>query len=347
VSPQKWARGRAGYTKRVRGRDTETWDHPPGLDSLLFAPLGLLYAVGWLAYESIYTLGLKHAMVPDLPTICVGNRRVGGSGKTPLTLYVADRLRQLGQPVIVGMSGYGSPAARDAQIAPPGDLDPSEMGDEPSMARFCFPDLPLVIGRDRVRAAQLAAEAFSDHVLVMDDGFQHLRLAPHLRLLIDPPGPNPWCLPAGPYREPIRGRRRADLVLPSAEYRLVSSGVRLWNVDRTRVTPAELPDGVDALCALARPWRFGAGLEALGLKVHQGRWQADHDPLTRPRLLDGLGIDRPLVVTAKDWVKLRQRDDLGTRRVLIADYTLSVDPESTFMEFVHNRLRAVRSRHSA
>lgn len=263
---------------------------------------------------------------------------MGGSGKTPFTLYVARGLRARGVPVVLGLSGYGSPASESAHVAPEGDLDPARWGDEPALVRWRLPDVPLMIGRDRVHAAQLAAERFTDHVLLMDDGFQHLRLAPHVNLLLDPAAPNMWCLPAGPYREPISGRRRAHLVLPSDEFGVVLEPTELTTPAQVPVDPHSLGGEVDALCALAQPFRFGLGLERLDLTVVEARWLPDHDPLTRPGLLDRLGETRPLVVSAKDWVKLRRRTDLGSRTFLIADYRLSVDPEPAFWGFLFQRL---------
>ncbi|MFX8929914.1 tetraacyldisaccharide 4'-kinase, partial [Acinetobacter baumannii] len=84
-------------------------------------------------------------------------------------------------------------------MAPDGPLDPAGWGDEPAMFRWLLPDVPLVVGRRRVLAAELVHQHFPKAVLVMDDGFQHLPVKKHIQILLDDPTPkNSRCLPAGP-----------------------------------------------------------------------------------------------------------------------------------------------------
>ncbi|MFX8641056.1 tetraacyldisaccharide 4'-kinase, partial [Acinetobacter baumannii] len=80
-----------------------------------------------------------------------------------------------------------------------------------------------------------------------------------------------------------------------------------------------VPREIDLLCAVGSPGRLLRGVEEAGLRVVQKRIEADHAPLDDLGLIDGLGVDRPLLVTAKDWVKLRRRNDLGERVVIVAD----------------------------
>ncbi|HVL40476.1 MAG TPA: tetraacyldisaccharide 4'-kinase, partial [Fimbriimonadaceae bacterium] len=188
----------------------------PAAVRTLLTPLSWLYTLGWQSYLGMYRLGLKRPQEPHRPVLCVGNLVVGGSGKSPLVLHLARLLRNLGQDVVVSASGYGSPRAAGASVAPDGPLDPAEWGDEPAMLRWLQPDLPIVVGRRRVLAAQLVARSWPGSVMLMDDGFQHLPLHKHLTLLLDPDIPNSQTLPAGPYREPRVNRSRADLVLPGA-----------------------------------------------------------------------------------------------------------------------------------
>lgn len=306
-----------------------------GIESILLSPLGALYALGWWSYQSIYTLRLKKPFEPHAPVVTVGNLIAGGAGKTPTSLYIAEVLRRLGHTVYLSMSGYGFPHAQDATLAPSGSLDASEWGDEPAMVRDMAPDIPLVVGRDRVMAAQIVHRTDPSAVMLMDDGFQHLRLRQHVTILLDQAGPNRFCLPAGPFREPrSTGRSRADLILPSAKFSLHRSPTRTVQVRGT-----EIPlNRVNVVCALARPQRLLDGLRANGLTLDQVRTLPDHDPLTAGTLFDGLDQNTALVVTAKDWTKLKHRQDLGERPVFVADYVVKIEPEAEFEAWLRVRL---------
>src|ERR1700740_2610619 len=177
---------------------TEIWDSESPrarLIRIFLAPISFLYALGWRSYLALYQLGLKKPSEPHKPVVCVGSLQVGGSGKTPLTLYLAALLRKLGYEVAIGCSGYGCPASEAAKIAPDGPLKASEWGDEPAMIRELLPEVPLIVGRRRVLAAKLCHASFPNSVLLMDDGFQHLPLQKHLSLLAMPPRKNQRCLP--------------------------------------------------------------------------------------------------------------------------------------------------------
>src|SRR5690606_29737026 len=153
---------------------------------------------------------------PHSPIICIGNLVAGGSGKTPLTLAVADLLLNSGRELVVSTSGYGSPRQHEASFAPSCQLDVEEWGDEATMMRWLKPELPLVVGRDRVRAAEIVASISPGAIMLMDDGFQHLPLKKDVTVVVDVKSANQFCFPAGPYREPRRiGLNRADRVLRS------------------------------------------------------------------------------------------------------------------------------------
>ncbi len=299
-------------------------------------PLSWLYAVGWETYRLTYRLGFKKAEAPHRPVVCVGNLQAGGSGKSPLVRHLVDVLRDMGREVVVSCSGYGAPRAEAASLATAGPLDAAEWGDEPAMLREQVPDLPLVVGRRRVLAASLVHKAHPHAVMLMDDGFQHLPLRKTVSLVLDPIRPkNRRCLPAGPYREPRGNRRRADLVLPG-RFEIVEEGPWLEEVVPGNLS-AEWPEAFAVLCALGQPARF---LASLPRSPAQARLLPDHDPLTAGTLFDGMDPDLPVVVTAKDWVKLRARTDLGGRRILVARHAVRVEPAAEFRDWLAERLDA-------
>jgi tetraacyldisaccharide 4'-kinase len=288
----------------------------------------------------MYRLGVKHPKAPHRPVICIGNLQVGGSGKTPVTRFVARTLLEIGRKVAVSCSGYGSPKSQDATFAPDGPLSAKEWGDEPAMLRWLEPELPLVVGRDRVAAAHAVHERMPGSVMLMDDGFQHLPLRKHLVILLDPEAPvNSRCLPAGPYREPRRHRSRADLVIPG-RFALARQSLKL--VDTSGVEAR--PERYAVLCALGRPEAFLADLEEAMPQSRPGpaRLLPDHDPLQAGTLFNDLPPELPLVVTAKDWVKLRERTDILNRTFLIATYDLRLEPNEEFRSYIESRLAESR-----
>jgi tetraacyldisaccharide 4'-kinase len=296
---------------------------------VIVTPLSWLYAFGWQAYLATYAIGVKKAKKPHSPIICVGNLVVGGSGKSPLTMHVARLLLEMGKQVVVGCSGYGAPHAKEATIAPSGPLSASEWGDEPAMIRWLLPEVSLVVGRNRVLAAELVHESFPRAALVMDDGFQHLPLAKQLTIVLDEKDPpNTRCLPAGPYREPRRNRERADLIVPK-DFEVVRQPMRIVKPNGEET----LPGRYAVVCALGDPTRFLNELDRQfpnGLNETPRRLLPDHDPLVAADLWDTLPLDYPIVVTAKDWVKLRERPDIDQRNILIALQEVELEPRREF-----------------
>lgn len=323
---------------------SDLWHSPawgPTALRTLLTPLSWLYAAGWQTYLGIYRSGLRRAREPHRPVVCVGNLTVGGSGKTPFTLYLAGLIEQSGRSVAVSLSGHGSPRSASASSAPEGDLSAAEWGDEAAMMRWMAPDRPLIVGRDRVRAAEIAHELYPDRVLVLDDGFQHLPLRKHLRIILDDPDPkNARCLPAGPYREPRGNRRRADLVFPG-EFELD------WGMEgpadpETRAPSLSPGAEIQLLSAIGNPARLTESLTGRGFRIVRELRLSDHDPLTRGNLFDGFDPGTPLVATAKDWVKLREREDARRMNLAVVWNEPRVAPEDRFREYLDAALAQVQ-----
>jgi len=156
----------------------------------------------------------RHAGVT---TISVGNLTVGGNGKTPFTLFLATRLRAQGLSVGIVSRGWGRRGS-GAQLVSDGTrilLGPDVAGDEPVMMAKCF-DGPIAVARRRIDAITLLARRFPLDAVILDDGFQHLRLKRDLDLVLVSAARgfgNKRVLPAGPMREPLTALRRADAVI--------------------------------------------------------------------------------------------------------------------------------------
>jgi tetraacyldisaccharide 4'-kinase len=322
---------------------TELWESEalgPKLARICLLPLSWIYAGGWKCYRWIYRMGIKKAARPMSPIVCIGNLTVGGSGKTPTTLFVADLLFELGYMPVISCSGYGSPKSEAASVAPGGKLDPKVWGDEPAMMRWLRPGVNLVVGRRRVLAAKLVQQNFPGSVLLMDDGFQHLPLAKDLTVILDPANPaNPHCLPAGPYREPRSNRKIADLAIPN--------GFRIVEEPGGFVDPAGNPIRIEqctVLCAIGRPEGLLRSLQERNIAILDQRLLPDHDSLGGGTLLAGTREDVPIVVTAKDWVKLRERPDVNTRTFAIAQHAIRIEPVDEFRDWLQKKLHGIEAK---
>jgi len=254
-------------------------------------------------------------------------------------MAMASVLRSMRYRVVLSVSGYGAAKNEGATLAPDGPLEPQTWGDEAAMIRWLMPELPIVVGRKRVIAAEIIQARFPDAVMLMDDGFQHLPLRKHLTLLLDPASPeNRFCLPAGPYREPRSARHRAATVLPG-EFEVVAEPLDFRDPKGETV---KVEGNYRTLCALGDPARFVATItNALGRPPVNQVNQPDHDPLDGGSLWDTLSGEEPIVVSAKDWVKLRQRVDIGGKPVIVAHRTVRIEPEAEFRAWLKAKLDGI------
>lgn len=312
------------------------------IQSLALFPFSLLYGLGWEAYELAYRIGLKKPVEPHCPVVVVGNLQVGGTGKSPITVLVAHDLMELGEQVVISASGYGSPKSVEATVAPDGPLAAQEWGDEPAMLRDLLPDIPLIVGRNRVRAAEICHERFPNAVLLLDDGLQHKPLKKHITILLDPEQPmNRFLLPAGPYREPRWYRNRYDIVIPKDfEFKASLSLVPL-GADTEALAPGS---EVQLLSSIAKPYRLMGSLDLIGLKLVRGRQLPDHHPLLGPAVLKGFDPAVPLVMTRKDWVKFRDRPDAIHWNVHLLELNAHLEPRQPFRQKLRTLLDETKTK---
>jgi len=273
-----------------------------------------------LAFER----GWARSSRASVPVVSVGNLTVGGTGKTPCVEYVARFYRELDVRVAILSRGYGN------------DSGPN---DEALVLEENLPDVPHLQGADRVELARTAVEELDSELLVLDDGFQHRRLARDLDLaLVDATAPwgHGYLLPRGLLREPVSGLKRADAILltrcdqveaaereqlrqlirqKAAQARLVETthrAVDLCNSDGGALPLAALQSSpIAAFCGLGNPEAFRRTLIDLGATLSAFRVFPDHHAYTRDDVEDLRTWSRSLprgcllVTTQKDLVKLR------------------------------------------
>ncbi|MFC4161068.1 tetraacyldisaccharide 4'-kinase [Chitinimonas lacunae] len=279
----------------------------------LSALFGGLAAARRLAYRRAW---LTSERLP-VPVVVVGNISVGGTGKTPLTHYLARALGARGHLAAVVSRGYGGRVDGVAEVDPRG---PAELfGDEPLLlARHS--GVPVFVGRDRVAAARALLVAYPRcSVILCDDGLQHYRLARDIEIaVIDGQRGlgNGWLLPAGPLREPPARLGTVDAVvinggawpagLPQhrAGFAMQLRSDMPYRIDRPeQQRPLESFRGepLAAVAGIGHPPRFFAALRAAGLEFEAFPYP-DHHPYCAADLARWRG--RTVLTTEKDAVKL-------------------------------------------
>lgn len=304
------------------------------MKSLILPPLSVLYSAITRTRLSLYRRGTFQSTKLDRPVISVGNITTGGTGKTPLVEWVARTIASEGKKVCILTRGYGRDNPDRLVVVSDGKTvmaTPSEAGDEPFLLATNLIGVAAVISSaDRVAAGNQAIRQFNTDCFVLDDGFQHLRLARDLNIVtID--ATNPWggghLLPYGRLREPRGGLNRADCIIITrtdqarnlddldAEIRSLAKNARIFHsrMRTSRITPLQggsaktIVPPVAAFCAVGNPQSFFNALthEQVLQKAfpdHHRYAQAEIDSLIESARSAGANS---LITTAKDAVKLR------------------------------------------
>jgi tetraacyldisaccharide 4'-kinase len=296
----------------MQGFINKIWYQEHPLRWLLY-PLSLLFGlVSWFRRVA-FRWGWKTQHRVAVPVIVVGNITAGGSGKTPTVIYLIELLRRNGYRPGVISRGYGARFEGTRWVAP--GAEPAEVGDEPAMivARTC---VPMVVGANRLDAAnRLLREADVD-VIICDDGLQHYRLHRDIELAIvdgERRLGNGLLLPAGPLRE---GGWR----LQTVDFVIINGGAASAGEEQMHLRPAKLQpvcdnapetvapepgDDIVAMAAIGNPGRFFSLLSHLGYKLVKTREFTDHQAFEAHELL-ALAGEFPLLMTEKDAVKCRE-----------------------------------------
>lgn len=332
--------------------------------TLLLAVPSMLYGGLLRARALLYRYGVIRSHRLPCPVVSIGNLTVGGTGKTPVTIWIAHHLQQQGLRVAVLSRGYGGTLRGEVAVVSDGRtifLTPDLSGDEPCLMARILPELMVVVGADRHRAGLLALERLQPDILLLDDGFQHLRLQRDLDiLLLDSSRPfgNNWTLPLGLLREPRSAIKRADLVVFTRylpRQKLVDPGVPFCWSSHQLTTFNRLADGgelpvaalrqarVAAFCGIAAPDTFFEGLRGLGITLVAVLALPDHEPYHGEgfRRLERFVAEHTadwLVTTEKDGVKLLNLENLLLDKVVTARLELQVSDNGSLVNAALEKL---------
>lgn len=310
---------------------------------ILLRPLSQLYQRVAMGRRQRYLDSPASSWQPPVPLIVVGNITLGGTGKTPMVIWLVEHLRSRGLRVGVISRGYGAkPPSWPWRIRPTED-GPEQVGDEPLLiASRC--QVPVVIDPDRTRAGRYLLEHAPVDVIVSDDGLQHYRMGRTLEVvMIDHARGlgNARCLPEGPLREPASRLASVDLQVRTGAaadadgaFAMQLQATELVNLKTgERISPAQwkAPPRVQAVAGIGNPERFCKTLENHGFlpEIHAF---ADHAQYNADSFAE-FDHGEPLIMTEKDAVKCAgfARDNW---------WYLSVDAQlsAAFIATLHARL---------
>ncbi|GJQ58567.1 MAG: tetraacyldisaccharide 4'-kinase [Candidatus Scalindua sp. AMX11] len=308
-------------------------------------PFAFLYFIVLLTRSALYKYGIVKRHRLPVTVISIGNITTGGTGKTPFVEYVARYLSSKKKRMAILSRGYGGHTVVEPENTQSSEDNTGEarsgVNDECLVLGENLNNVPILLGSDRVRNGHKAIRDYGVAFLILDDGFQHLRLKRDLDVVVID-ALNPFageCLiPRGALREPLKSLERADLFLLSHCNQIQEEGLRtiytkLKNfnsiapicesnhqpvhvenlADNRRVEASWLrKKRVYGLCAVGNPQSFSNTLRELGAEVIQFRTFQDHHAYTQAELDDiiseakSLSVDA-IVVTQKDAVKIRNK----------------------------------------
>ncbi|MFU0448353.1 tetraacyldisaccharide 4'-kinase [Pseudocitrobacter faecalis] len=279
---------------------------------LLLLPLSWLYGLVSGLIRLSYKLGLKKAWHAPVPVVVVGNLTAGGNGKTPVVIWLVEKLQQQGIRVGVVSRGYGG-KAETYPLLLDRDTTTAQAGDEPVLI-FQRTGAPVAVSPIRTDAVKALLAAHPLQLIITDDGLQHYRLARDKEIVVIDGVRrfgNGWWLPAGPMRERVSRLKSVDAIVTNGGKALAGEipmrlqpGLAVNLLTGERLALPELHNVV-AMAGIGHPPRFFATLENSGLQPIKTVALADHQALT---LADVEALTAPgqtLIMTEKDAVKCR------------------------------------------
>lgn len=295
----------------------------------LLTPLSWPYAAVMDVRNWMFTHGWLRERSFEVPTICIGNLAVGGTGKTPHAEWLVQHLLDEGHRVATLSRGYGRKSRGYHEASTTSTA--TEVGDEPlQMYRSFEGKVPVSVCEDRCRGIQLLTKQHPDvDVIVLDDAFQHRYVRPKVRILLsefNAPYFQDRVLPAGRLREPRRGANRADIIIitkcpdtltseqqrdfvtqiaPQAHQHVFFSKMEYARLPELEARPGA---AIALLAGIAHPEPFKAHFEQTRHNVVRSLFYPDHHNFTSSEIksINALADEADYIITtAKDFARLR------------------------------------------
>lgn len=278
----------------------------------LMAPLSHLFAMLVFVRRLVYRYGFIKTHKLNVPVVVIGNLTVGGTGKTPLVIWMANHLKQLGYRPGIISRGYKGKSDQWPLLVT-AETDPDQCGDE-AVLIASKTTCPMMVGPDRAASAGLLISNCGCNIVISDDGLQHYALERDLEIIVTDGARgfgNGLMLPAGPMREPRSRLKSADFIvtngaeLPGA-YSMNVKGdtlVELPNPQSRRPLNDLAGQHVHAVAAIGNPQRFFNLLRGKGILIHEHAF-SDHHNFSYKELLFKEKL--PILMTEKDAVKCKR-----------------------------------------
>ena len=288
------------------------WRRKNALFYLVLTPLSWLFGLITSVRRFAYQEGFFKSYALPVPVIVVGNINVGGSGKTPVVMWLVDQLTKNGYRPAVISRGYGGSVKSPTSVN--ASSQASLVGDEPVLIKNRC-DCPVWVGTDRVAVATALLKAHPEcNVIISDDGLQHYRLKRDVEIAVvdaEHHEKNARLLPAGQLREPLSRLNRVDAIVCNGQksddafYQMQLVGERFYNlanVETYAVAADFKHKAIKAMAGIGKPARFFEHLQQLGLTFVSVSFD-DHYPFSAQDLAQ---IDCDvLIMTEKDAVKCK------------------------------------------
>lgn len=313
-------------------------EKPHLLLGLLLSFLSVFYGFAVNFRNFFYKIGVIKTYRPEAKVISIGNLTTGGTGKTPVTAKIANFIQnEKGLKTAIISRGYGgSLSIKQTNVISDGEnifYNAEDAGDEPFWLSENTKNVVVITGKDRVKSIEKAINDFSCEVVILDDGYQHLKVERDLNILtIDATRlfGNGKLLPAGPLRESEKSIKRADVVLMVNKEPFNQPKGMFFNGDYLKNTAIiencdfkyediyniftkkvlSLPAKISTLTAIAQPEPFIEFLKGQNFDIIKERAFSDHHLYTREDIREALeeaqGLDmQAIVITEKDAVKIK------------------------------------------